>query len=96
VREVQGARAAYGTCFVCADHRRPSVIPAFLWLPTPCLMRHIQRVFGNKIPPRRSLSNEWALTREEVRTCWKCRTARALNSSFCRTSMLLSNLQDGF
>jgi len=56
---VQGARAAYGTCFVCADHRGPLVIPAFLWLPTPCLIRLIQWVFGNKIPPQAVPSNEW-------------------------------------
>src|SRR6266850_756651 len=48
---VQGARAAYGTCFVCADRPGPPVIPAFLRLPTPYLIRHIQGVFGNKIPP---------------------------------------------
>jgi hypothetical protein len=38
---VQGARAAYGTCFICADRTLPPVIPGFFRLPTPFLNRHI-------------------------------------------------------
>src|SRR5258707_10852807 len=52
---VQGARAAYGTCFVSTDRPGPSVIPTLLCLPTFCLIRHIQGDSGIKTLLRRFL-----------------------------------------
>jgi hypothetical protein len=37
---VQGARAAYGTCFIRADCPGPPLIPAFFRLPFQYFIRH--------------------------------------------------------
>src|SRR5580704_1870875 len=56
---VQGARAAYGTCFVCADRTRRPVIPGFFRLPKAYLNRHTQGAFGNKLALQAVPTDEW-------------------------------------
>jgi len=64
---VQGARAAYGTCFVCADRQGRQVIPGtgfrsacrFGRLPTSCQIRHSKGTMGNKIASEAVCAHEW-------------------------------------